>query len=63
MTVSAAKRASNDRWDRENMAYQTVKVNRALLEEFKAKAAARGEKVNTILRQAMENYIAEHSEE
>lgn len=59
MTVSAAKRASNDRWDRENMAYQTVKVSRALLEEFKAKAAARGEKVNTILRQAMENYIAE----
>lgn len=59
MTVSAAKRASNDRWDRENMAYQTVKVNRTLLEEFKAKAAARGEKVNTILRQAMENYIAE----
>ena len=59
MTVSAAKRASNDRWDRENMAYQTVKVSRALLEAFKAKAAARGEKVNTILRQAMEKYIAE----
>lgn len=59
MAVSAAKRASNDRWDRENMAYQTVKVSRALLEAFKAKATARGEKVNTILRQAMEKYIAE----
>jgi uncharacterized protein (DUF4415 family) len=39
------------------MAYQTVKVSRALLEEFKAKAAARGDKVNTILREAMEDYV------
>ena len=58
MTVSAAKRASNGKWDRENMAYQTVKVPKALLEEFRAAVAARGDKVNTVLRQAMENYIA-----
>ncbi len=58
MTVSAAKRASNEKWDRENMAYQTVKVPKALLEEFRAAVAARGDKVNTVLRQAMENYIA-----
>ena len=58
MTVSAAKRASNDKWDRENMAYQTVKVPKALLEEFRAAVTARGDKVNTVLRQAMENYIA-----
>lgn len=58
--VSEAKRASNDRWDRENMAYQTVKVRRELLEEFKAKCAANGDKVNTVLREAMERYIQEH---
>ena len=63
MTVSAAKRASNDKWDRENMAYQTVKVPKALLEAFRAAVAARGDKVNTILRQATENYIAADQEE
>lgn len=62
MTVSAAKRASNDRWDRANMAYQTVKVPKALLEDFKAAAAARGDKANTILRRAMEDYIADQEE-
>lgn len=57
--VSEKKRASNDRWDRENMAYQTVKVPKALLEEFRATVAARGDRVNTVLRKAMENYIEE----
>lgn len=55
--VSEAKKASNARWDADNMAYQTVKVRREILEDFKAAAAARGDKVNTILREAMEKYI------
>lgn len=55
--VSEAKKASNARWDADNMAYQTVKVRREVLEDFKAAAAARGDKVNTILREAMEKYI------
>lgn len=55
--VSEAKKASNARWDAANMVYQTVKVRRDLLEAFKATAAARGDKVNTILREAMERYI------
>lgn len=55
--VSDAKKASNARWDAANMAYQTVKVRRDLLETFKAAAAARGDKVNAILREAMEKYI------
>ena len=57
MAVSDAKRKSNEKWDRENMAYQTVKVRRELLEQFKATCAERGERVNTVLREAMENYI------
>ena len=57
MAVSDAKRKSNEKWDRENMAYQTVKVRRELLEQFKATCAERGDRVNTVLREAMENYI------
>lgn len=55
--VTEAKKASNARWDADNMAYQTVKVRRELLEEFKATCAERGDKVNTVLREAMERYI------
>lgn len=53
---SDAKRAANGRWDAANMAYQTVKVRRELLEDFRAACAARGDKVNTVLRRAMEAY-------
>lgn len=55
--VSEAKRAANARWDADNMVYQTIKIRRELRDEFKAAAAARGDKVNTILREAMEKYI------
>ena len=57
MAVNDAKRKSNEKWDKENMAYQTVKVRRELLEQFKAVCAERGDRVNTVLREAMENYI------
>ena len=57
MAVSDAKRKSKEKWDRENMAYQTVKVRRELLEQFKATCAERGDRVNKGLREAMENYI------
>lgn len=39
------------------MVYQTVKVRKDLLEEFKAAVAANGDKVNTVLREAMEEYV------
>ena len=57
MAISDAKRKSNDKWDSENMTYQTVKVRKELLADFRAACAARGEKVNTVLREAMVNYI------
>ena len=56
--VSDKQRESARRWDDAHMAYQTVKVRRELLEDFKAACAARGAKVNTILREAMEDYIS-----
>lgn len=58
MTVSDSKKAANARWDAANMAYQTVKVRRELLETFKAKCKERGDAVNTVLREAMEDYIS-----
>ena len=56
--VSESKRASNDKWDKDNMVYQTVKVRRELLEDFKTACAANGDRVNTVLRQAMEDYAS-----
>ena len=57
MPVRDSKRAANDKWDKENMAYQSIKVRKELLDEFKAKAAERGDKVNTLFREFMEQYI------
>ena len=61
--TSDAQKAAKLKYDRANMAYQTVKVKKELLDEFKAACAARGDRVNTVLRQAMENYIAENPSE
>lgn len=63
MAVSEAQRRANQKWDAENMAYQTVKVKKTLLEDFKAACAARGDKVNTVLRQAMEEYTYKEGNE
>ena len=60
MPISEAKKASNAKWDADNMAYQTVKVRRGLLDDFKAACAAHGDKVNTVLREAMEGYLIDH---
>ena len=57
MALSEAKKKSNQKWDSENMAYQTVKVNKQLLEEFRQAVKDKGDKVNTVLRQAMIEYI------
>ena len=55
-----ARKKAADKWDAANMAYQTVKVRRQLLDSFKAACAANGDKVNTVLREAMENYVKSH---
>ena len=55
--VTEAKKATNKSWDDKNMAYQTIKIRRELLEEFKSACARNGDKVNTVLREAIENYV------
>ena len=57
MALSEAKKKSNKKWDQEHMAYQSVKVSKELLEEFKQAVTDRGDKVNTVLKQAMIDYI------
>ena len=56
-TDTEARKQSRKKWDEKNMAYQTVKVNKKLLEEFRKAVADRGDRVNTVLRQAMIDYI------
>lgn len=58
MPISEKQRDARDKWDAENMAYQTVKVRKTLLEDFRATCVANGDKVNSVLREAMENYVA-----
>lgn len=57
MTTKPSQRAAADRWDAANMAYQSIKVRKDLLDKFKAACAERGDKVNTVLREAMEQYV------
>lgn len=58
--VSEAQKLANAKWDKENMAYQTIKVRKELLDEFKATCVACGDRVNTVLRQAMEDYVSKN---
>lgn len=60
MKTEAQKRA-RDNYDQRVFAYQTVKVKKELLQAFREACAARGDKVNTILRQAMERYVQEET--
>lgn len=62
MTTEAQKRAKK-KYDSENMAFQTIKVNKDLLLEFRQCVQDSGDKVNTVLREAMEQYIIDHKKE
>ena len=62
MSASEAQRRSNNKWDAANMSYQTVKVRRELLEEFRQCVQDNGDKVNTVLKKAMEEYINSHKD-
>lgn len=63
MTISAKQAANRDKYDKEHFIYQSVKVKKKLLADFKAACADKGERVNTVLRQAMEKYVEEYEKE
>ena len=58
--VSPKQAASRDKYDKEHFVYQSVKVKKELLADFKAICADRGERVNTVLRQMIEKYVEEN---
>lgn len=62
MPMTDKQKECRDRWDAENMSYQTVKLRKETLTRFKEICRARGEKVNTVLREAIERYIAEYGD-
>ena len=52
-----ARTQAQEKWDAVNMQYQTIKVKRVLLEDFKAACAAQGDKVNTVLVGFIQKYV------
>lgn len=57
--VTKAKRASNDKWDRENMTILGCKVRKDYADAVRALAAARGDSVNAIIKRALDAYMTE----
>lgn len=57
MPMSKERREQINKWDSENMAYQTIKVRKSLLDDFRLACVVRGDRVNTVLREAMEQYV------
>ena len=60
--VSPKKRASNNKWDAENMTVLGVKVRKEYADEVRQKAKERGDTVNAILKAALDRYMEEPGE-
>lgn len=58
--VSEKQAKARDKWDSENMSYQTIKLHKSTLETFRLKCQENGDKVNTVLRKAIEEYNDTH---
>lgn len=58
--VTRAKRRTNNRWDRDNMAVLSCKVRKDFAERFRETAAANGHTINGIIRGALDAYLEEH---
>lgn len=55
--VTPAKRASNDKWDRENMTILGCKVRREYADQVREEAQRRGDSVNAVIKQALDDYL------
>lgn len=51
MAVSEKKKASNARWDKENMANVSCKIKKEDAEAFRAYAAAQGKTAHALLKE------------
>lgn len=57
--VTPAKRASNDKWDRENMTILGCKVRREYADQVREEAQRRGDSVNAVIKRALDAYLEE----
>lgn len=63
MTVSRAKRASNNKWDKENMKLVACKIRADKAERFKEYAAEKQTTPNALLRNYIYDCIGERTDE
>ena len=59
MPVSDAKKASNRKWDAENMAVMCCRVRKTYADAVKEKAAREGTTVNAILKAALDDFLGD----
>ena len=59
--VTRAKRASNNRWDAENMTVLGCKIRKDDAERFKTVCRMNGDTPNAIFRAAIDDYMREHA--
>jgi hypothetical protein len=57
VTISEKKKASNYKWDRENMTTLGCRVRRYYAERIKAAAAAAGTTPSAIMRRALDEFM------
>lgn len=57
--VSERKKASNARWDRENMTSLTCKVRRIYADKIKKVCKENGTTPSAVMRQALDDFVRE----
>ena len=58
--VSEKKKASNAKWDKENMTTLACRVKKEYAAKFRAACAAQGTTPNAVLKQAADDFLKEH---
>lgn len=59
--ISEKKKASNAKWDKENMTSLACRVKKDYAENFKAACAKAGTTPNAVLKQAVEEFLQAHT--
>lgn len=55
--VTRAKRATNNKWDSENMTVLGCKVRKSIADDFKAACKAAGTSPNAVFRYALDEFM------
>lgn len=55
--VTEAKKASNARWDKQNMTVLGCKVRKDYADQVRTAAARNGDTVNAIIKRALDQYL------